>query len=542
MTDAPVQMESSPGYPQDALPVGTVLGQYTIVSVLGRGSFGITYLAQEAHLDQFVAIKEYLPQSYAFRSEDSTVHSLPGDKMEVFRYGRERFLDEARTLRLFKHPNIVRVLTYFEQFNTAYFVMEFEVGSNLKFYLQEHPHQTEQQLIELFGPVASGLAEIHRHGYIHRDVKPQNIYIREDGSPVLLDFGTARDVVNVRSEEFTRILTEGYAPYEQDNPEWAKQGAWTDIYALGATLYYAIVGKMPIDSQTRAFSCLTNQPDPYIPLSTAGVEGFSLSFLKAVDLALAFLPDQRPQSVTEWWNILSAGQDEGATRVRPQQDHQADTLVRINSTVAQHEALLQKQLPESKKGNWPWAVSGLLIVILVSLGFYWIQQPDEAPEKPGGENIIGKQDASDQDKAEEKVELASKDIPLDLTGSAFILAKTSAWHASRAERIEQLIEQISNLPATSDRTRFLVDQKVKLDEARRGASANLKRYSEAIGKLKQYDPELVATAIRDFLGKPEYANDVTYQVLGDAIEEHLSSISLEAGQVQSDLLRATDDR
>jgi serine/threonine protein kinase len=531
--------EPSLGYPLDALPVGKVLGQYTIVSMLGRGSFGITYLAKEAHLDQFVAIKEYLPQGYAVRSDKSKVHSLPGDKAEIFNYGRERFLDEAKTLRRFKHPNIVRVLTYFEKFNTAYFVMEFEVGSNLKSYLEQHPHPTEQKLINLFVPILSGLAEIHGHGYIHRDIKPQNIYIREDGSPVLLDFGTARDVVNVRSDQLTRILTEGYAPYEQVNPEWGTQGPWTDIYALGATLHYAIVGEVPVDSQKRAFSCLTNSPDPYIPLSGSDVKGYSLAFLKAVDSALAFLPEQRPKSVTAWCNILCESENDGATIVKQPPDTQSAPLVRTGA-VAAHESSLQEQIRESRKRRWPPVMLALSIVIVVAAGIYWGKRYEEESAKSIGKVNSNSQVVVIDRMAEEKGIGTPENVPVALTGSAFILAKTSAWHLSRAARIEKLIQQISSLPATSDRTRFIVDQQAKLDEAKRGAAANLARYTEAIEQLKHYDPELVEIAVRSFLDKPEYTNDLTYQELAKVIEEHLAGKVIENDQLQRDLVMATE--
>ena len=511
-----MQVKSSPDYPQDALPVGTVLGQYTIVSVLGRGAFGITYLAKEAHLDQFVAIKEYLPQGYATRGEDSTVHSVPGKNAEIFHYGRERFLHEAKTLRRFKHPNIVRVLTYFEKYNTAYFVMEYEVGCDLKAYLKDHPQPTEKDLIDLFGPILSGLAEIHRHGYIHRDIKPQNIYIREDGSPVLLDFGTARDVVNVHPEQLTRILTAGFAPYEQENPEWAKQGPWTDIFALATTLYYAIKGDLPIDAQRRSYACLTNQPDPYVSLSGSGLKDYSLKFLKAIDSALAFSPEKRPKSVDSWWDSLISDEEADKTVVKkPQVRWKAAIPEEVVSQ--RHEPTLHGFKSWFKSTKWIWT---LLIIVAIGgvgwLGYFFY------PQSVHTENTV------------------QIPPPLELAASAFILAKTSAWHYSRAERVKVLIDQISALPSTSDRTRFLVDQEVKLDEARRGAQSNLSRYIDALKRLKTYDPHQAELAVKSFLDKPEYVEDLTYQMLGEAIREHLDSHSMQKEQVQLDLVRAIE--
>lgn len=290
----------------DTLAVGSTLNAntYVIQSVLGRGAFGITYLAIDQHLDRQVAIKEYLPMGFAKRDQDSTVTPLTGEHGDLFQYGLESFLKEAKITVKFNHPNIVRVLAFFEEHQTAYLVMQYEVGENLSSYFKKNKELSEKRLLEIFCPINDGLINVHKHGYIHRDIKPDNIYIREDNSPVLLDFGAARDVFNARVDQFTRILTKGYAPYEQDNPAWANQGAWTDIYALGATLFYAITRQRVVSAQERASAFMRNEVDPYQLLVGVLSHKYSVPFLQAVDHALAFHPDQRPQSIANWNQAL----------------------------------------------------------------------------------------------------------------------------------------------------------------------------------------------------------------------------------------------
>jgi serine/threonine protein kinase len=294
----------------DTLAVGSTLNAntYVIQSVLGRGAFGITYLAIDQHLDRQVAIKEYLPMGFAKRDQDSTVTPLTGEHGDLFQYGLEGFLKEAKTTVKFNHPNIVRVLAFFEEHQTAYLVMQYEVGENLSSYLKKNKDLSEKRLLEIFCPVNDGLINVHKHGYIHRDIKPDNIYIREDNSPVLLDFGAARDIFNARVDQFTRILTKGYAPYEQDNPAWANQGAWTDIYALGATLFYALTRQRVVSAQERASAFMRNEVDPYQSLVSILSHKYNTHFLQAVDHALAFHPDQRPQSIADWNQALLGNQ------------------------------------------------------------------------------------------------------------------------------------------------------------------------------------------------------------------------------------------
>jgi len=286
----------------DALPAGTRLLWYEVQRVLGRGGFAITYLAIDPHLQQQVAIKEYLPLGLALRA-DGGVHAKTGSE-QTFAWGRERFLAEARTLARFKHPNIVRVVSFFEASNTAYLVMDFEEGQSLTGFLATHPAPDMKALTAILRPLMDGLEELHRHGFIHRDIKPDNIYLRADGSPVLLDFGAARQALSDRTQNLTALLSPGYAPLEQYFSEQDKQGPWSDIYALAAVMYRAISGKKPAEATLRSNALLNGQPDPLTPLAHLAMGRYPPAFLRAIDHALRLREQERPRSLREWQAML----------------------------------------------------------------------------------------------------------------------------------------------------------------------------------------------------------------------------------------------
>jgi hypothetical protein len=289
---------SEPGYP-DALPAQHRLHWYVIERVLGQGGFGITYLARDTNLDQPVAIKEYLPVDVATRRPDATIRWRTEDNRERYRWGLDRFIKEARTLARFDHPNIVRVLSVFELNDTAYMVMRFEAGDNLSAVLDSRGTLTEDDLLRVMLPVLDGLALVHGAGFIHRDIKPDNIHIRTDGSPVLLDFGSARNAVG-KAHTLTILVAPGYAPFEQYYSSSESQGPWTDIYSLGATCYRAIAGRAPLDAITRSKGILGSTRDVLVPAAVVGAGRYSGRLLAAIDHALAFAEKDRPQTVADW--------------------------------------------------------------------------------------------------------------------------------------------------------------------------------------------------------------------------------------------------
>ena len=296
---------SKPPAPRfNALPAGFSLHWYEVRSVLGQGGFGITYDALDRNLERAVAIKEFFPRNCVVRDGDSYVHATSGDA-ETFSWGLSRFIQEAKTLARFRHQNIVRVISVFELNGTAYMVMERESGKSL-WEASRGRTYSEDELLAVVGPLALGIEGVHAAGFIHRDIKPDNIMVREDRSPVLLDFGSARQAVGEHSQKLTALVSSGYAPVEQYNVSLGggAQGPWTDIYALGATLYHLICGRKPSDALTRLSAVIDNTSDPCPTAQSLAPAGFSRELLVAIDRALSVRIQDRPQSMGVWRAML----------------------------------------------------------------------------------------------------------------------------------------------------------------------------------------------------------------------------------------------
>jgi len=291
----------------DTLPPGSRLQNFRIVRQLGRGGFGVIYLATDVSLGHRVAIKEYLPGEIAARVGDSRVQPNHTDHAQLYKWGLDRFVKEARNLVRFRHPNIVRVTALFQENNTAYMVMDFEEGQSLRDHVKDPANRSEEQLKILIKPIAQGLSEVHRQGFIHRDIKPSNLMVREDGSPVLLDFGSARLASRHATHGLTALVSSGYAPLEQYNPESEEQqGPWSDIYALGGVLYYCISQQDPPDSTQRSLAIVNGQLDPLLAATRAGAEKYSHAFLRAIDWSLSVRIADRPQMLGDWIPALFA--------------------------------------------------------------------------------------------------------------------------------------------------------------------------------------------------------------------------------------------
>lgn len=292
-----------------ALSPGYEILWYTIDRVLGQGGFGITYLAHDRNLDRAVAIKEYLPTSFAYRNEDYTVKPITSDHGDNFTWGLSSFLKEAKTLARFSHPNVVRVHSVFEENSTAYMVMEYEHGQDLSAIYKENDELEQPFFEQIFFPIMDGLKEIHKFNFIHRDIKPGNIYIREDGTPVLIDFGSARQTSQQQTSEMTALVSQGYTPLEQYSPNYGDQGPWTDIYAMAATIYEGIVGRKPDESLSRSACLMRSKPDLLAQLDASVYPGCDQRFLNAVFAGLKLEPEGRPQSLEDWQGIFKQGVD-----------------------------------------------------------------------------------------------------------------------------------------------------------------------------------------------------------------------------------------
>ncbi len=293
-----------PNQHHNALNRHDMLHWYEIQSILGQGGFGITYLARDTNLDQLVAIKEYLPTEFSTRDKANTVQPISENHAEIFDWGKKRFLEEAKTLAQFRHPNVVRVSSFFENNNTGYMVMDYEEGADLAGLIKSGETFNEQRVLDLLLPILDGLGEIHAQGFIHRDIKPANIFIRNDGSPVLIDFGSARQAIGGQTKTMTSLVTPGFAPFEQYHDAEGKQGPWTDIYSLGATSYSMITGKPPIDALKRGMARIDHSTDAYLHLTDLRAGKYSTHLLLAIDCALEFMEANRPQDVFEWRAML----------------------------------------------------------------------------------------------------------------------------------------------------------------------------------------------------------------------------------------------
>ncbi|MBW3656110.1 MAG: protein kinase [Gemmatimonadetes bacterium] len=283
---------SAPPADTATLPAGYRINEYLIERSLGGGGFGITYLARDSNLDLPVAIKEYFPNDVAVRAAAHAVAVRPGeDNQASYDWGLERFLDEARALAAFRHPNIVRVLRYFLANGTAYIVMEYESGLSLKRWVPQNAPLTQRLLLSIIYPLLDGLESVHQLGFLHRDIKPDNIYVRADGTPVLLDFGAARRVSANR--DMTNIVSPGFAPFEQYHSD-GNQGPWTDIYSLGAVMYWMTTGKRPAEAAARV------KQDAMLPASSlAEVNVYGAALLHAIEWAMHPDEGQRPQTVAQ---------------------------------------------------------------------------------------------------------------------------------------------------------------------------------------------------------------------------------------------------
>lgn len=286
----------------DALPASTRLLEFEILSVIGQGGFGIVYLAHDLSLDRRVAIKEYMPSALATRTRSMTVSVRSGRHAETFAAGLRSFINEARLLAQFDHPSLLKVYRFWEAHGTAYMVMPYYLGTTLgKMLPQLGGPPSETWLKALLHPLLDALELMHAARCFHRDIAPDNILILPDGRPLLLDFGAARRVIGDMTQALTVILKTGYAPVEQYGamPNMS-QGAWTDLYALGSVVEFAITGHTPPQAVTRFLA------DKREPLAVAAAGRYSDNFLKAIDRSLAVLPKDRPQSVAEMRVLIGA--------------------------------------------------------------------------------------------------------------------------------------------------------------------------------------------------------------------------------------------
>jgi serine/threonine protein kinase len=258
-----------------------------------------------------VAIKEYFPRSAAVRENSGMVEIASRDSLDHFHWGLERFQEEAMTLSRFDHPNLPRVIQYLRAFGTAYIVLEYISGPSLQQWLSVSRRGPKQEEIEGFATgLLSAMETLHRNNILHRDIAPKNILLTESGLPVLVDLGSARQLVGSKTMAMTALITPHYAPFEQYHTSGQGQGRWTDIYAAAATFYEMVTGEPPPDAPSRVLA------DTCQSAGTSKRGSYRSSFLDAIDWGLRVHPRDRPQSVSAWRAQLIRGADSASSGIR----------------------------------------------------------------------------------------------------------------------------------------------------------------------------------------------------------------------------------
>lgn len=362
--EAPVHIDP-PQKLNDALPVGARLGEFEVRRVLGIGGFGIVYLAWDHALEREVALKEYLPVSLAGRGAGPQVTLRPSADVESFATGLRSFVNEARLLARFDHPSLVKVHRFWEDHGTAYMVMPFYRGRTLREVRRAmtEPYD-EASCRRLVDPLLSALELLHSEGVFHRDIAPDNILLGDDGVPVLLDFGAARRVLN-SSQSMTAILKPSFAPLEQYDVSATRQGAWTDLYGLGATVHYLLTGRPPPPAAARALG------DELAPLAQQGRPGCSVRFLGAIDWTLALAPQARPQSVAALRDAL-----DGRVSPSPAMPRTDAAKAAVHAPQASGFEPTRPVAPAAAPGpsrRFLWVGVAAAVALLVSL--WWVMKP-----------------------------------------------------------------------------------------------------------------------------------------------------------------------
>lgn len=273
-----------------ALPAGTRLENYRIVSTLASGGFSIVYLAHDEK-ETPVVIKEYLPSALAVRTDAAPVPKVAPADLARFRYGVKCFFEEGRALAKLAHPNVVRVLNFFRANETVYIVMRYEKGRSLQLQIQNRVGLPDEVWVRsTFAELLNGLREVHRNKLLHLDIKPANVFLRTDGSPLLIDFGAARQTLSAEGAKLAPTYTPGFAAPEQ-YARPGELGPWTDIYSIGATAYACLAGAMPQPAHERL------KKDGLEPARKRWAEQYSRVLLDIIDWCLRLDHLERPQSV-----------------------------------------------------------------------------------------------------------------------------------------------------------------------------------------------------------------------------------------------------
>jgi serine/threonine protein kinase/peptidoglycan hydrolase-like protein with peptidoglycan-binding domain len=487
------------------LPPGTRLRNYELLSVLGHGGFGITYRARDTLLGREAAIKEYLPTSLAVRSHGATVVPRSSEHSENFKWGRDRFLEEARTLvTLEGTPSVVRVYDFLEANGTAYMVMALVRGETLEQRVKRQGALAAPIVERLAQKLLDGLEQVHVSRFLHRDIKPANIIVDAHDDPTLIDFGSSRASMADRTSAMTAVFTPRYAAVEQLTSD--EQGPWTDIYGLAVTLYFAATGQPPPTAMERVLK------ENYVPLSTQRPAGFRPGLLRAIDAGLAVRAADRPQSIAAWRPLFADERASDATIVdrRPRRlpDVTAPSSPAPEASSVAPAPTVPRAPPSapSRRRQAALVGGGAALIVFLAAGYFWLspqvgsdgaRRPEVSAAAEAEAEAKRKADAEARQKAaadaaarqqaeaeaRQKAEAEAK-RKADAEAAARQQAEAKAKAEAEArQRAEAAAKQMA--AAEAARQQAEADAKAKAEaEARRKAEAEARQKAEAEAKAK----------------------------------------------------------
>jgi len=457
-----------------SLKAGQLIGRYEIVSVLGQGGFGITYRARDVQLGREVAIKEYLPSALAVRQDGSTVLPRTTKMADDFGWGRDRFVTEGRTLAsLHRVPAIVQVFDFLEANGTAYIVMELLSGVTLEERINTGGKLKAAEVDRILWPLLDGLEQVHAAGFLHRDIKPANILLDAAGNPTLIDFGASRAAMVGRTAAMTAIFTPGYAAAEQMTS--AKQGPWTDIYGLAATIYHAIVGKAPPNAFDRMLD------DGYEPLGKLAPQGFSSGVLAGVDAGLTVAARDRPQSIAGWRPILgmTAAPEPNATMVMGRGDEVPAARVSALGPATVGTSGPTPAAPKSRSAMWV-GIAALVLLAIGGGGYYAMATRGPDPEMVKARAAAEAAEEARRKSAEEadklRAEKAEQEAKTKAEQDAKARADLAARQKAEADAAKRQIEEDTRRKVEAE----IAEKKRADEEAQRRAEAEAAARQKAI--------------------------------------------------------------
>ena len=463
--------------PDPLLPGWDVHG-YRIHRVLGQGDYWFTYLASDLTLGRTVIITEYMPSEIAVRDPGGVIHPASTEHDAEYHAGLDCFLADAKTLTTIRHHNIAQFLDSFDANNSAYLIVAHEQGKNLE-QLFDSSNMEEEELLAIMSPILNGIEEIHARGYIHRHIQPSNIIIRPDGRPVLTGFNPGGGALFKPTSTATKHFPPGFAPIELHYGDSELQGAWTDIYSLGATLYQALVGVAPADALKRCREIVQDRADPLLSAPQVGQGHYTNAFLKAIDHALRFLPTQRPLTVAAWRTefaeqesmdaVLTSAQARPTVK-RKQKETSDSALTRplrsadvlLNTALINDRVRKRADAAEERTGSTPpretmprprrshWRGYSVSIIGLVAIGlFLWWMLPGpmanlyEAGRAVTVEWLFQRPVPEEESKAlpDPTVQAPATEQPM-VDSAAELRASTAGESAVSGRRLEQQINSL----------------------------------------------------------------------------------------------------